>query len=258
MKISTVITYCTLDQRFIDHCIKQAGYFSDEIVVAYAEKLYDGTPENMELIEATIKRNPSVTFQKYDTELCVMAGFKHACVSRWAGYTALKEVPDWVLFVDADEIIDGNRFKDNWWYVFDFCKHEKRGVITLNAYWYFRSARNQAIITEYAGTLVRPYYITPDRVFFKNERQGFLNVRDDDLVCRVNDKDDIPFIHHFSWVRTKEEMMHKVKGWGHKNDRDYPPLVEEEFTRDFNGKCFVQWHENHRFRDVDPFVEVGL
>jgi hypothetical protein len=34
-------------------------------------------------------------------------------------------------------------------------------------------------------------------------------------------------------------MLLKVKNWGHNNDRDWQSLIEEEFSREFNGKDFV-------------------
>ena len=46
-------------------------------------------------------------------------------------------------------------------------------------------------------------------------------------------------MHHFSWVRTKEEMLTKVKNWGHASDKDWIVGIEEEFSRDFNGTDFV-------------------
>jgi hypothetical protein len=45
--------------------------------------------------------------------------------------------------------------------------------------------------------------------------------------------------HHYSWVRTKDEMLQKVKSWGHSADKNWTQLVEEEFSRDFNGTDFV-------------------
>ena len=51
--------------------------------------------------------------------------------------------------------------------------------------------------------------------------------------------DNEPLIHHYSWVRTKEEMLKKVLNWGHKNDKNWSDLIEEEFSRPFNGTDFV-------------------
>jgi hypothetical protein len=59
---------------------------------------------------------------------------------------------------------------------------------------------------------------------------------------------NIPMIHHYSWVRTKEQMLQKVKAWGHNADKDWVSLIEEEFSRPFNGKCFVN---NYSYEVLD-------
>ena len=41
------------------------------------------------------------------------------------------------------------------------------------------------------------------------------------------------------WVRTKEDMINKVKNWGHKNDKNWIDCVEEEFGRSLNGTDFI-------------------
>ena len=55
--------------------------------------------------------------------------------------------------------------------------------------------------------------------------------------------DGKPMIHHFSWVRTKEEMLKKVHNWGHKNDTNWIDLVEEEFSRPFSGTDFIHKYQ---------------
>jgi hypothetical protein len=50
-------------------------------------------------------------------------------------------------------------------------------------------------------------------------------------------------IHHYSWVRTKEEMLRKVKSWTHSGDRDWVSQVEKEFAHEFNGTDFVHGYE---------------
>jgi hypothetical protein len=38
-------------------------------------------------------------------------------------------------------------------------------------------------------------------------------------------------------------MIKKVKNWSHKYDRDWEALVEEEFSRNFNGTDFVHQYQ---------------
>jgi len=58
-----------------------------------------------------------------------------------------------------------------------------------------------------------------------------------------------PMIHHYSWVRTKEEMLKKVSNWGHAGDKvNWKELVEEEYSRPFNGQDFLH---NYQYTIVD-------
>jgi hypothetical protein len=41
-------------------------------------------------------------------------------------------------------------------------------------------------------------------------------------------------------VRTKAQMLAKVRAWGHRHDRDWPALVEAEFSGPFAGTDFVK------------------
>ncbi len=42
-------------------------------------------------------------------------------------------------------------------------------------------------------------------------------------------------------------MLKKISTWGHNKDRNWVELVEEEFTRPFNGNCFVN---NYKFKII--------
>jgi hypothetical protein len=59
--------------------------------------------------------------------------------------------------------------------------------------------------------------------------------------------------HHYSWVRTRDEMMKKVQSWGHKNDRDWVALVNEEFSAPFKGSDFVH---GYKYKTVSPLFDI--
>ena len=61
--------------------------------------------------------------------------------------------------------------------------------------------------------------------------------------------------HHYSWVRTEEEMMKKVGSWGHKHDRDWPDLVRKEFSNPFQGTDFIH---GYQYQTVDSLFEITL
>jgi len=256
MKLSTVITFCSIDRRFVSHCIDQARKFSDEIICTYSPNLQDGRVDDSAVLQEIIRENAgkaefiSVPLRNEADKY----GVSPVCGFRWAGFKALQNKPDWVLFLDADEIIDGERFFDvsaalNSPYYEGMCN-----AFSLRCYWYFRSAKYQATKTENAGTAIRREMMKPEYIFNRMERWGAcaapLYVHD------VRGADGLPLCHHYSWVRTKQEMLDKVRGWGHCHDRDWTKLVEAEFSHEFNGRDFVHGYE---YRTLErPFVEVGL
>mgnify|MGYP000517786381 CR=1 FL=1 len=62
MKISSIINYCTNDQRFINKCINSVRPVSYQVIVTYTSCFYDGSAENYDLIRSTIIENPDVIF----------------------------------------------------------------------------------------------------------------------------------------------------------------------------------------------------
>jgi hypothetical protein len=145
---------------------------------------------------------------------------------------------DWVLFLDSDEILDSrlfNQFKKD-------PTFENYDSYKLGCYWYFRDTNIQATSYEDSPVLVRKHLVSIDPNNLQVEREQlheFLNVPKRRMILQ----DHTPMVHHFSWVRTKEQMLQKVKAWGHNGDKDWVALIEEEFSRPFNGKCFVNNYE---------------
>ena len=62
-------------------------------------------------------------------------------------------------------------------------------------------------------------------------------------------------MHHFSWVRTKEQMLKKVKSWAHQGDKQWVSLIEEEFKYSFKGRDFVH---NYKFIDVENIFKIDI
>jgi hypothetical protein len=67
--------------------------------------------------------------------------------------------------------------------------------------------------------------------------------------------DGTPMIHHYSWVRTKEQLMRKVFSWSHRTERDWESLVEEEFSQPPSNVDFVHGYE---LASVTPFCAIDL
>lgn len=231
MKIKTIINYCTNDQRFINDSINSARSISDEIIVTYTSCFYNGEPENMDLIQITIDSNPDVNFVKiqYDEN----KNQDWCCFSRIVGYNHTQNGEDYVLFLDSDEIIESElcyKFINSDEFIFG---HDYK----LENYFYFRETNYQAIQLEDSATLLYSKNLNINNVFPSDRTSLFDNSLN--LKHRHTTYKGQVLMHHYSWVRTKEQMIKKVKTWGHKNDRNWIELVEKEFSHEFNGTDFI-------------------
>lgn len=235
--ISTILHYSTIDFRFLDTNLTQLSKVSDEIIIPICDHLFDGEPEEQELLVKTYEI--AAKYPKCSVYLFEWQGPKnnpgyYHNLSRALGTSVAKN--DWLLFVDTDEIIDDS-FKE--W--FEKNKTSQTNGYWLTCYWYFREPIYQATRTEAAGLLVRKKYCNWD-LEIRDERQQLFNSIPyflDGNYTPILSEEGTPIVHHFSWVRNKKEMLKKVQNWGHKYDKDWKSLVEEEFSRSFNGTDFV-------------------
>lgn len=232
MKISTIINYCSNEKRFIDQCINSVLDFSTDVIVPVSTHFFDGTPENIESLQEDQKRNPEAKFLIYNWQEGKPARYWHN-YSRLIAATHIKDNCDWILYIDADEIVDTSLFKK---FIPQISLKPDINSYKLANYWYFRQPNYRANQTEDSAVLVRAAYATKINLDdYGREREQFEYYN----TPRMTMVDNTPMIHHYSWVRTKEEMLNKVRTWGHNKDKDWNSLVEEEFSRDFNGSCFI-------------------
>lgn len=234
-KISTVISYCSTEKRFINECIKSAEEFSNKVIVTVGDHLFDGTPEDLSLINQNKKENPNAEFLLFSWKRGKPSRYWHN-YGRYIGAKLVEDNCEWVLFLDADEIINTEVFGE-----FYRCLSKDVYSYWLSSYWYFRERYYRAKQRENNSVLVQSKYSTKFDLEKNEEREQLINPKS--LVDVMFN--GTPLIHHYSWVRTKEEMTQKVKAWGHNKDKDWLSLIEEEFSRPFNGSCFV--HTDYSF-----------
>jgi len=276
--IATVISYCTNDYRWIKPCIDHVLYFSKQVVVPVSDHFFNGEKENEELIEKSIEENPSATFIPFEfkpeeyknmnlqrlndpfTPVKYMVDIDSNEIWFWnqmarlIGFNSLSEDIEYVLFLDTDEITDTDRFM-KWLNEFPYRDYNS---IRFESFWYFREIRFRAIQTEdWNGiTLVKKDKLS-EAAFFKHnsERLNFINFVEGNRKVHTMGLDNQPMFHHYSWVRTKEEMLKKINSWSHHKDRDWVSLVEEEFKREFvpgRDKDFVHGYD---FIEVIPYIK---
>lgn len=264
--IGVVINYCTNDYRFIKHTIRQASTFTNHIIVSISDHFFDGTYENSRLLNKTIRENPRAEFVrfKYDSKkkvqnypwwrlrrilkLSLQSGSQYwICYQRLVGYLKITDNIEYVLFLDADEIIDSRRFKE--WLGTE--RYRKYTAMKFANYWYFREPRYQATVYEDTPLMVKKGVVKETFFFDYSEREGMYQKilgRKKRMIVGLDSK---PMIHHYGWVRTKKEMLKKVSSWGHNRDCDWKKLVDEEFSHAFTGRDFIQ---KYRHRLVKSFI----
>ena len=251
--ISVAVQYSTSDFRFLKANLTQVSKFSDEIIVTICDHFYTGEPEDSKLLEQSI--DIINTFEKCKLEIIKWDGVKQspAYYHNLSRKTALDlTTNDWILFLDADEIVDDN-FKD--WFTVNAYKHN---CYNFTCYWYFREPIYQALTTESAGVLIRREDCQDWDLNSKLELKQFYQALWEQDRLSHGDEESNPvvgldgrvMVHHYSWVRSKEEMLKKVRNWGHRNDtpganlhigesKSWIQLVEEEFSREFNKTDFI-------------------
>ncbi len=254
-RVATVINYCTNDYKFIRYCINEATVFSEQVIVPVCDHLLDGTPEDRVLLNRTYAENQAnAMFCEYPYDPKVFADLKynavHGC-SRLIGLNNTSDAIDYVLFLDADEIVEGERFQ-RFLNGSDFTRYD---VLSFANYYYFREARFRADVLEDSVLLAKRSVLTPEVLLHEHDRFGVLTSAPGEKIRGVMGLDNKPMAHHYSWVRTKEEMLTKVRTFGHKTDRDWVSLIEHEFSHEFDGTDFIH---DYKYEAVEPYIALSV
>lgn len=259
--IATIINYCTNDYRFLSLCIDQVKKFSHQIIIPVADRFFDGTEENRLLLSHSYKNHPESTFIQYTFDNKRLYGlspsldandpdFFHYChsTSRYIGYHFIDPKVTHLLFLDVDEIPDGDRFV-HWLQTFPYADYT---ALRFMCHFYFRSAAYQSLEMQRIGLLVKKEALFPETLLDVHERKGTFHSIRGSKIENVLDEKDEPLFHHYSWVKTTEEMFKKVVSWGHHLDRDWKSILEEELSSPFRGKDLI-W--GFTYKEVTPFCD---
>jgi hypothetical protein len=228
------------------------------VIVPACDHFFDGRPEDSQALSSVFSRFPDCEFFLYpfDEEAIPKKiyqkvgknNFWHS-FSRYLGYLHLQKDVEYVLFLDADEIVESEKFLQ-WLNTEEYKKHH---VMKLANYWYFRDVRYRAKVFEDSCVLIKKKKLSKKLLLQKEERNALYDLKKRKKIRMVMGLDAKPMIHHYSWVRSKEEMLKKVRSWGHKDDKDWSRLVEEEFKNAFSGKDFIHGYE---YDVIAPFISL--
>ena len=232
MKVSVVINYCSIDRKFMPALLKQCLMFSDDIIIVSFDKLFSNVVEPSGDVDNFCSINPTVikSRQLKFTNDNHPRHFHN--LARWEAVHRAKN--DYILFLDADEIPEGKILN----HIFENNLVQDYDGVDFRCHWYFRSVNYQAEQKEICGLLINKKVITKDLMFTDSERWSFRQVLGTKYLSDTMYNGQI-LLHHFSWVRSHTEMLAKISSWGHKFDKDWEFLVNEEFSRPFNGTDFV-------------------
>jgi hypothetical protein len=255
--LSIVINYCSNESIFIRPLLQQCTILQDrelkvKVIVSVGSHLYDMSPESQTHIMELQNEFPCVDFVWYQvTESCPMypmnplrqrpKAYWHN-VARMKGYGHILP-SSWILFLDADEIPDATLFGE--WIDHVLPNVQQDVAMKLANYWYFRKPVYQATTYEDSPVLIHSSRIkNQDALMTDNERDGIIVATNTPCVrCVVHPNGKKPMIHHFSWVRTHDQLIKKVQMWGHQNDENWETLVQREMAQPFSGKDFVHGYE---------------
>ena len=234
--VATVIHYCTNDFRFLRKLIEEARLFSDKIIIPVATHFFNGKSERFDLLHQTYQEFSDCTFLEY---IYYPDHLYNPCLSSYSvddpewgclwnstsRYLATLFMPaeiEYALFLDSDEIVDGKRFAE-WLKQGDYHNYS---AVRIGCYYYTHHASLRADRILPSGLFIRLKELDLSSIVNSRDRWGWWEQIPEPKKMLL---DDPPYIHHYSWVRTKEECLFKTNSWGHRFDRDWPPLIEAMF-----------------------------
>lgn len=254
--IGTVINFCSNDYPFLRHCIDAIKPISAQVVIPVCDHFFDGKEEDRETLNRIYAEHPDVQFVEFPFDKNKSLYGQHSSVywhnlARMIGRFFLKDPICYVFLLDCDEIADAKRLLQ-WLKTFAYQNYE---AIRFYNYWYFRETKLQATTWEDSPLLVKKDLLEGSMMMTERERIGIYDEILGHKMKSTPGSDSKPLFHHYSWVRTKEQLMRKVVSWSHHWERDWTAHVEEEFSHDFNGTDFVH---GYTFIEVTPHVSIDI
>lgn len=257
MRLGTIISYCTNDFRFISKCIEEAKKVSTNVTVIVCDHFFDGTPENRFLLDNTYAKHPECQFIEFSYLADRIYSPFHqigpedwakfwAATSRYIGYYYSHH--DYLLFLDSDEILNGEKCRE-WLETKEYTSYE---AMRFASYLYAIKPTIVAKKVVNLPLLVKRDAFSPLTLLNDLERIGAFLSHAGPKKEKIVGLDKKPFVHHYSWVRTKEECLWKTKTWSHREEEDWTSIIESAFSGDY-AKLIGSFEEDEN-PYFDPFI----
>lgn len=252
MAIAAVINYCTNDYRFLARAIAEVRPFATQIIVPVCDHFFDGSPENRPLLECTYANHEDVLFLEfaYDVKQLYTPyvqrqtqdedwGALWHSTARYLAFLYLSREIESILFLDADEMIEGKKFAA--WL------HREEGQ-NWDAHWFFAycygfQASRRAPDWQHTALLVKRSALSPLKIFSAQERFGIFAGLSGPKRLQVLGLDGNPMIHHYSWVRPMDERLKKVSTWGKRHLCNWQSWLK------------TAEHEMSHYEDISPYFD---
>ncbi len=242
-KLASVINFCTYDLRFLDRCIQGVAPFSSQILIPVCDHFFNGEEEDLPLLRRIYKKYPGIDFiefaysedQVYGTP-SKLVPYSPGWSQHWhnsarliATYYLNPEIEK-VVFLDVDEIFSSSPPQTD------------HSALRLATYWYFQKASQCATVYPDGPLIIDRDLLATELLLNQDERMGMFDLAEGkkEREFLVEQK---PIVHHYSWVRTREELEKKISAWGHHWERDWKELIkrEDDFVRGYS------------YREIEPF-----
>jgi hypothetical protein len=234
----TLVSYCTLERPYIADLVSNAVKFSDLVIVCMGTRLYNGRPEDPRAaFKAHIldgcdpAQRAKVLLQTYEVPIpstspsrstnhlhnaARKAGYRRAR-SEYCGFAA----DFWVLFLDGDEVPDGDAVLDWWRHRAEFQPLDVRTVYKLSNYWAFLHPQLVSETTEDSIMLAHSSVLHDGVLSHPRERDGIylwhwstsdsgppapLGASGLRLSRDIKSLAGVPMFWHFSWVRGIDDL----------------------------------------------------
>ena len=129
--ISIVISYCSVDKRFIKKNIENCLKLTDDVILVFCTHLLNGDKEDLIDIVNLLKEYPSLRYECVAFNRHENSKYHHN-MFRWQGKEIAKY--DRVLFIDADEFFNIDTFNK----YLEEKSYLNYDVVCFKCYWYFR------------------------------------------------------------------------------------------------------------------------
>ena len=260
VNLATVIHYCTNEYRFLRKIVDEAFHFSKRVIVVVCDHFFNGTPERRELLHQTYCDFPECQFLEFSFSPTRIYngmtghsmndpewGFLWHSTSRYLAALFMPEDIDYALFIDSDEVIEGKRFA-RW---LERGIHTEYAAFRLVCYFYVLHSALRAKKVSNSGILVPMKNLDRSHILNVQDRWGWFHAIEGPKKILFDDE-CTPFIHHYSWVRSKEECHLKANTWGHRWDKEWGSLIEEMFR---NPKHSDLLNLGVEFEEVDSYFD---